>query len=220
MIEQIKAPEKIQLSNKEIAYLSDAQFKTLGIRMLTELVEHVHKIEEKVKAIQRQIKGNHTERKETRTQINGLEQKEEINIQPEQNEETRIWKNEERLRNPWDNFKHSNIQIIGMPEREEEEQETENLFEQIMKENVPNLVKEIDFQEVQEAQRVPKKLDPRRNTPRHIIITLAKMKQKELHLRLLYPAKLSFRMEGKIKCFSDKVKLRSSSSPSPYYMKC
>ena len=66
-----------------------------------------------------------------------------------------------------------------MPEGEEEEQETENLFERIMKENFPSLAKEIDFQEVQEAQRVPKKLDPRRNTPRHIIITLAKMKQKE-----------------------------------------
>ena len=48
-----------------------------------------------------------------------------------------------------------------------------------MKENFPNLAKEIDFQEVLEAQRVPKKLDPRRNTPRHIIITLPKMKQKE-----------------------------------------
>ena len=48
-----------------------------------------------------------------------------------------------------------------------------------MKENFPNLAKEIDFQEVQEAQRVPKKLDPRRYTPRHIIITLPKMKQKE-----------------------------------------
>ena len=124
-----------------------------------------------------------------------------------------------------------------------------------MKENFPNLAKEIDFQEVQEAQRVPKKLDPRRNTPRHIIITLAKITQKErileaarekctvtykevpirlsadfsketlqarrgwqegfqvmkgkdLHPRFLYPAKLSFRMEGQIKCFSDKVKLK------------
>ena len=64
-----------------------------------------------------------------------------------------------------------------MPEGEEEEQKVENLFG-IMKENFPNLAKEIDFQEVQEAQRVPKKLDPRRNTPRHIIITLPKMKQK------------------------------------------
>ena len=59
-------------------------------------------------------------------------------------------------------------------------QEMENLYEQIMKENFPNLAKEIDFQEVQEAQRLPKKLDPRRNTPRHIIITLAKIKQENL----------------------------------------
>ena len=66
-----------------------------------------------------------------------------------------------------------------MPEGEEEEQEIENLFENIMKENFPNLAKEIDFQEVQKAQRVPKNLEPRRNTPRHIIITLPKMKQKE-----------------------------------------
>ena len=76
-------------------------------------------------------------------------------------------------------MKCSNIRIIGMPEGEEEEQKIENLFEQIMKENFPDLAKEIDFQEAQEAQRVPKKLDPRKHTPRHIIITLPKMKQKE-----------------------------------------
>ena len=128
-------------------------------------------------------------------------------------------------------------------------------------------MKEIDFWEVQEAQRVPKKLDPRRNTSRHINIKLPKfkvkerilkatreketvtykgvprrlsadfsketlqarrgwkevfeiMKDKDLHARLLYPAKLSFRMEGQIKSFPDKVKLKSSSSPSPFYMKC
>ena len=66
-----------------------------------------------------------------------------------------------------------------MPEGEEEEQEIENLFEKIMKKNIPNLAKEIDFQEVQEAQRVPKKLDPRRNTPRQIILKLPKIKDKE-----------------------------------------
>ena len=126
-----------------------------------------------------------------------------------------------------------------------------------MKDNFPNLVKEIDFQEVQEAQRVPKKLDPKRNTPRHITIKFPKIKDKEtilkaargketvtykgvpiilsadfsketlqarrgwkevfqvmkvkdLHPRLLYPAKLSFRKEGQIKCFPDKVKLKQS----------
>ena len=68
-----------------------------------------------------------------------MEQKEEINIQPEQNEETRIQKNEERLTNLWDNLKCSNIRIIGVPEGEEQQQEIENLFEQIMKENVSNL---------------------------------------------------------------------------------
>ena len=65
-----------------------------------------------------------------------------------------------------------------MPEGEVEEQEIENLFEKIMKETFPNLAKEIDFQEVEEAQRVQKKLDPRRNTPRHIIIMLPKMKDR------------------------------------------
>ena len=92
-------------------------------------------------------------------------------------------KNEERLRNLQDIFKHSNIQIIGVPEGEEEEQEIENLFENIMKENFPNLAKEVDLQEVQETQRVPKKLDPRRNTPRHILITLAKIKDKKRILK-------------------------------------
>ena len=81
-----------------------------------------------------------------------MEQKEEVNIQPEQNEETRIQKNEERLRYLQDIFKCPNIRIIGVPEGEEEEQEIEILFEQIMKENFPNLAKEIDFQEAQEAQ--------------------------------------------------------------------
>ena len=70
-----------------------------------------------------------------------------------------------------------------MSDGEEEEQDIEDLFEQIMKENVPNLAKEIDLQEVQETQTVPKKLDPRRNTPRHTIIKLPKIKDKERILK-------------------------------------
>ena len=66
-----------------------------------------------------------------------------------------------------------------MPEGEGEEQEIENLFEKIMKENFPNLVKEIDIQ-VQEAQRVPNKLDPERTTPRHIKIKMPKVKERIL----------------------------------------
>ena len=64
--------------------------------------------------------------------------------------------------------------------KEEEDQDFENLFEKIMKENFPNLLKEINFQEVQEAQRIPKKLNPMRNTPRHIIIKLPKIKDERI----------------------------------------
>ena len=71
--------------------------------------------------IKETVQGTNSEGKETRAQINDLEQKEEISIQPEQNEETRTQKNEERLRNLWDKFKCSNSQIIGLPEGEEEE---------------------------------------------------------------------------------------------------
>ena len=70
-----------------------------------------------------------------------------------------------------------------MPEGEEEEQEIENLFEQIMKENFPHLATEIDFQEVQEAQRVSKKLDSRKHRPWHIITKLPKIKEKERILK-------------------------------------
>ena len=72
-----------------------------------------------------------------------------------------------------------------MPEGEEKEQEIENLFEKIMKENFPNLAKEMDFQEVQEAQRFPKKLNPKTHTPRHIIITSPKIKDKERILKAI-----------------------------------
>ena len=66
--------------------------------------------------VKKNTQGTNSEGKETGTQINNLEQKEEINIWPEQNEETRNQKHEERLRNIQDNFKHSNIEIIGVPE--------------------------------------------------------------------------------------------------------
>ena len=139
-----------------------------------------------------------------------------------------------------------------MPEGKEKKQESGNLSGKVVKENFPNLVKEIYIQ-VQVAQRIPRKMNPKRTTPRHIIIKLPKVKHKEIILktaretqrvtykgvpirpsadfsretlqarrdwqevfkvmkskvlqaRLLYPAKLSFRMEGQIEYFPDKVK--------------
>ena len=94
--EQIKVPEKLQLSDKEIANLSDAQFKTLVIRKLTELVEFGLKLDEKMKAMLKETKENvqrtNSDGKETGTQINSVDQKEGRNIQPEKNEATRIFK--------------------------------------------------------------------------------------------------------------------------------
>ena len=89
------------------------------------MVEFGHKLYEKMKAMLRETKenvqGTNSDGKETGTQISGMDQKEERNIQPEKNEETRIQKNEERLRNLQDIFKHSNIRIMGVPEGEEED---------------------------------------------------------------------------------------------------
>ena len=129
MKEQIKAPEKIQLSNEEIANLLDEELKTLVIGMLTEMVEYGRKIEENVKAVKSKIKENvqetNSDGKKTGTWVNSLDQKEEISIQPEQNEETTIQKKKRererewvKLRNLQENLKCSNIQIIGVPEEE------------------------------------------------------------------------------------------------------
>ena len=117
--------------------------------MLTELIELGWKMKKQMKDTQSEIKqniqGTNSDMKETRTQVNNLGQRKEINIHPEEKKETRIQKNEERLRNLWDNLKRSSIWIIEVPEGEQQQQEIENLFEQIMKETFPNLVKEIDF---------------------------------------------------------------------------
>ena len=101
--------------------------------MLTDLIELGRKMKKQVKDTQNEIKqsiqGTNSDRKETRTQSNDLEQKEKINIQPEQNEETRIQKSEDSL--TLGQPECSDIWIIGVPEGEEQEQEVENLFENI-----------------------------------------------------------------------------------------
>ena len=86
-------------------------------------------------------------------------------------------RNKNSVRSLWDNFKCSNICITRVPEREEKEQEIENLFQRTMTENVTNLMKEIDVQ-VQEAQRVPNKMDAKRPIPIHIIIKIPNVNMK------------------------------------------
>ena len=82
------------------------------------------------------------------------------------------------MRDLWDNIKQANICIIGIPEGKEKEKRIENIFEEIMSENFPNL-KETDIK-IQEAQRAPNKLNSNRPTPRHIIIKMAKVKERIL----------------------------------------
>ena len=168
---------------------------------------------------------------------------------------------EDSLRDHWDNIKCTNIQIIGVPEEEEKKKGYEKIFEEIIVENFPNMEKEIS-QSNPEAQRVPYRINPRRNTARHILIKLTKTKHKErilkatrekqdvtykgnpmcltadlsaenlqagrewqdilkvlkgknLQLRLQYLARISFKIDGEIKSFSDKQKLRQLRTIKP-----
>ena len=100
----------------------------------------------------------------------------------EQNKEKRMKRNEDSLRDLWDNVEHNNICIIGVPEGEEREEGPQKIYEEIIVENFPNMGKETATQ-AQEAQGVPCRINPRRNTPRHIVIKLAKIKDKEKLLK-------------------------------------
>ena len=86
-----------------------------------------------------------------------------------QNKEKRMKRNEDSLRDLWDNIKRNYVRIIGVPEGEETEKGLEKIFEEIIVENFPNMGKEIAMQ-VQEVQRVQGRINPRRNMPRHIVI--------------------------------------------------
>ena len=96
----------------------------------------------------------------------------------EQNKVKRMKRTEDSLRALWDNIICTNVRIIGVPEEEEKKKGYEKIFEEIIVENFPTVEKEIANQ-VQEAQRVPYEINPRRNTPRHILIKLTKTKHKE-----------------------------------------
>ena len=96
----------------------------------------------------------------------------------EENKEKRMKRNEDILRDLWDNIKHTNIRMIGVPEGEEREKEPEKILEEIIVKKFPNMGEEIATQ-VQEVQRVPGRIKPRRNTPRHTVIKLTKNKDKE-----------------------------------------
>ena len=100
----------------------------------------------------------------------------------EKNKEKRMKRIGDSLRDLWDNIKRTNIRNIGVPKKEEKKKRTEKIFEEIIVENFPNMGKEI-VNQVQEVQRVPYRINPRRNTPRHILLKLSKIKYKEKILK-------------------------------------
>ena len=184
-----------KLNKMEIANSLDAEFKTLVIRMLREIIEYCHKIKEEMKVTLSEIKKNpqetNSEGREAKIQINDLEQKKEMNIQPEQNGEKEFKKTRRGLGTSGTlSVPTPNSQ--GCQKEKRKSKKLKIYLKKIMKENFPNLVKEIHIQ-VQAAQRVPNKLDPKRATARHILIKMPKVKDKE---RILKAAREPAKMEA------------------------
>ena len=135
-----------------------------------------------INEIKNSVEGINSRITEAEEQISDLEVKIVEITTAEQNKEKRMKIIEGSLRDFWNNIKCTKIQIIGVQEEEEKKKGTEKIFEEIVVENFPNMGKEI-VNQIQEAQRVPYKINPRRNTPRHILIKLSKIKYKEKILK-------------------------------------
>ena len=148
---------------------------------LEELKSKQTMMNQKIKEIKNSLEGINYRITETEERISDLEDKIVEITTAEQDTQKRMKRIEDSLRELWDNVKCTNIRIIGVPE-EEKKKGSEKIYEEIIVENFPNMGKEI-INQVQEAQRVPYRINPRRNTPRHILIKLSKIKYKEKILK-------------------------------------
>ena len=209
MKEQDKTPEA-QLNEVEIGKLPEKEFRIKIVKMIKDLGKRmeakIEKMQETFNKDLEEVKSKHleelknkqtemnntiTEMKNTLEGINSriTEAEEQITdledrmvefTATEQNKEKRMKRNKDSLRDRWDNIKHNNILIIGVPEGEEKG--PKKIFEEITVKNFPNMGKEIATQ-VQEVHRVPGRINPRRNTRRHTVIKLTKIKHKEKLLK-------------------------------------
>ena len=144
----------------------------LGLEELEDLEEQKHKqkmMNNTINEIKNSLEGINSRITEAEERINDLEDKIVEITTAEQNKEKRMKRIEDSLRDLWDNIKHTNIQIIGVPKKRREKKGTEKIFEEITVENFINMRKEI-VNQVQEGQRVPYEINRRRNKPRHILI--------------------------------------------------
>ena len=199
MKEQGKNPPD-QTNEEEIGSLPEKEFRVMIVKMIPNLGNRMEKIQEtfnkdleKLKSkqtmmsniineIKNSVEGINSRITEAEKRISDLEDKIVEITTAEQNKEKEMKRTEDSLRDLWDNIKHTNIPIIGVPEEEEEKKGPEKIFEEIILENFPNTGQEI-VNQLQEAQRAPYRINPRRNTPRHILIKLTKIKYKEKILK-------------------------------------
>ena len=193
MKEQARNTE-VQINEEEIGKLPEKEFRKMIIKMIKNLENKMEEMQESVNKDLEELKNKHTETKNTITEItleginsriseaekwiSEFEDKMVEITSEEQNIVKRMKRTEESLRDLWDNIKCTNIWIIGIPEEEEKKKGYEKIFEEIIVENFPNMEKET-FNQIQEVQRVPYRINPRRNTPRHILIKLTKLNTKK-----------------------------------------
>ena len=149
---------------------------------LEELKSKETMINNTINEIKNSLEGINSSIPEAKQQISDLEDKIMEITTAEQNKEKRMKRTEDSLRDLWDNIKHTNIRIIGVPEEEENKKGSEKIFKEIIVEKFPNMGKQI-VNQVQEVQRVPYRINPRRNTPRNILIKLSKITYKEKILK-------------------------------------
>ena len=189
---QGKNPPDIK-NEEEIGSLPEKEFRIIRVKVIQNRGNRMEKIQETFNKNLEELKSKQTEMNNTineiknsleginsriteaEERISDLEDKIVEMMTAEQSKEKRMKRIEDSLRDLWDNIKRTNIRIIGVPEVEEKKKVTEKIFEEIRVENFPNMGKEI-VNQVQEAQTVPYRINPRRNMPRHILIKLSKIK--------------------------------------------
>uniref|UniRef100_A0A8D0UHA1 L1 transposable element RRM domain-containing protein n=1 Tax=Sus scrofa TaxID=9823 RepID=A0A8D0UHA1_PIG len=274
--QQENSPKAVN-NETELCSLTNLEFKRETVKILKELREDMNsnadtlrkelenirrgqeKLENSFKEIQTELRAVKTRMNNAEERISDVEDRIMEITQTGQQTENQMKTNERNIRYLWDNIRQTNLCIIGIPEGEEKDKGIENIFEEIIIGNFPNL-KDTEFK-IQEAQRAPNKLNPNRPTPSYIIIKMAKidkekilkaarekqsvnykgtsirlsadfstetlqerrewqeifkeMKGKNMQPRILYPGRISFKIEGEIKIFSNKQKLKEYSNIKP-----
>ena len=185
---------EVQMNEEEIGKLPEKEFRIMIVKMIKDLESKREKMQESINKDLEELKNKHANNTitkiknalegidsrlfEAEEQISKLEDKMVEITSAEQNKVNRMKRMEDSLRNLWDNIKCTNIKIIGVPEEEEKKKGYEKIFEEMIVENFPNMEKEI-VNQVRDTQRVPYRMNPKRNNPRHILIKQTKTNTKK-----------------------------------------